>query len=758
MNILERLESAPAGAPVDVRIENVSRRRFLQQTGGLALGLYLSPLLTACGRNAPGDATRAVDFEPDAFVRVGTDDSVTVIAKHLEMGQGTYTGLATLIAEELDADWPQVKVIGAPADAARYKNLVFGSQGTGGSTAMRECFEQMREAGAAARAMLVAAAAERWNVPAATIVVDNGVVRHPPTQRRARFGELAEAAASQPVPKRVRLKSPGEFKLIGRQMLPRKDNDKTDGSAIYTQDLHLPDMLVAVVAHPPRFWAQVKNVDDGKARSMPDVAAVVQFQGQPGAFNGGVAVLACHTWAAWQARDALQVEWDDTHAFKLGSREIFARYRELAQKPGLVARDDGDAEGALAGKNVARIIEAEYEFPYLAHASMEPLNCVVKLGDGSCEIWNGEQLQTNDQDAVAALLGIAPDKVTIHQLYAGGSFGRRGNPHADYVLEAVSIAKGARAQGIQAPVKLVWTREDDTRGGYYRPAFVHVVRAALDRQGRALAWRQRLVGQSIRRGTAFEKSIKNGIDNSSVEGASDLPYAIPNLRVELHTPDDITVPVQWWRSVGHTHTAYSTECMIDELAQAAGQDPYRFRRALLANQPHHRAVLDLAATKAGWERPLEPGTKDERRGRGIAVHQSFHTYVAEVAEVTVRPNGSFKVDRVVCAVDCGLAINPDVVRAQMEGGIGYGLSAALLDAITLEDGVVQQSNFDRYPPLRMNQMPAVEVHIVPSAEHPTGVGEPGVPPSAPAVANALAAATGQRLRKLPFDTAALKKT
>ncbi|MDI3259274.1 MAG: xanthine dehydrogenase family protein molybdopterin-binding subunit [Sinobacteraceae bacterium] len=758
MGIIQRI---PSGAALSARIENVSRRNFLKQVGGLALGLYLAPVGADSGTAAPGSAgggpAAAVDLEPDAFVRIGADDRVTVIAKHLEMGQGTYTGLATLIAEELDADWAQVTVEGAPADTARYKNLLMGIQGTGGSTAIAESFEQMRKAGAAARAMLVAAAAQRWNVPASEITVERGVVEHRASKRKARFGELAAAAAAQPVPKEVRLKSPQAFKLIGRQRLPRKDSPaKTDGSAIYTQDFKLPEMLVAVVAHPPRFWGGIKRVDASAAKALPGVVAVIPYAGKPGAFQNGVAVLSHNTWHAWKGRDALKIEWDDS-GFKLGSEEIFARYRELAAKPGLIARRDGDAQSALASDTAAKVIEAEYEFPFLAHSSMEPMNCLVRLGDGTCEIWNGEQLQTADQAAVAALLGIPAEKVTIHQLYAGGSFGRRANPQADYVLEAVAIAQAARAHGIEAPIKLVWTREDDTRGGWYRPAYLHRVRAALDVHGAPLAWHQRIVGQSILKGSPFEKVlIRNGIDETSVEGAADLPYDIPNLQVELATPEDIAVPVQWWRSVGHTHTAYVTETLIDELAAAAGKDPYAFRRALLARQPRHRGVLELAAAKADWHRPLAPGAAGARRGRGIAVHKSFNSYVAQVAEVTIARDGQFKVDRVVCAVDCGLAINPDVVRAQMEGGIGYGLAAALHSAITLKDGVVEQANFNTYPPLRIDEMPAVEVHIVSSAEHPTGVGEPGVPPLAPAVANALYAATGKRLRKLPFDPSELK--
>jgi isoquinoline 1-oxidoreductase subunit beta len=594
--------------------------------------------------------------------------------------------------------------------------------------------------------MLVAAAAARWQVPASEISVDAGRVLHARSKRSASFGELAEDAAQQPVPEQVALKDPKQFKLIGKTTLRRTDSaSKTDGSAQFTQDVQLPDMLVAVVAHPPRFGATLKSFDASKAKAVKGVVDVVAYEGGHGRF-GGVAVLSKNTWIAKQGRDALSLQWDESKALKDGSDAIMARFRKLADTPGMVARSDGDAAAALA--KAAQIIEAEYEFPYLAHASMEPMNCVVKLGEKSCEIWNGEQFQTVDQGGAAAQLGLQPEQVTIHQLYAGGSFGRRANPHADFVLEAVSIAQAARKQGHKGPVKLVWTREEDTRAGYYRPMYLHRVRTALGADGLPLAWQHRIVGESIMAGTSMaEFGIKNGIDHSSIEGAAE-PYPIPNLYLDLHSPDT-GVPVQWWRSVGHTHTGYVTEVMLDELAHAAGQDPVAYRRTLLKAHPRHLAVLELAAAKAGWDRPLKAAA-GERRGRGVAVVKSFNSYVAEVAEVTVKADGSFKVDRVVCAVDCGLAINPDVIRAQMEGGIGYGLAAMLHSKVTLKDGVVEQANFHNYPMLRIGEMPKVEVHIVASTEAPTGVGEPGTPPIAPAVANAIFAATGQRIRKLPI--------
>jgi len=729
----------------DSGIRNFSRRAFLRGTGGLALGIYFAPLLGRRGlAEAAGD-----DFEPNAFLRIGSDGVVTVIAKHVEMGQGSYTGLATLIAEELDADWRRMRVEGAPANTALYKNLAFGLQGTGGSSAIANSFEQMRKAGASARAMLVAAAAEQWQVPAEQIGVRQGVVEHAASGRRAGFGELAEAAARQPLPADVRLKDPKDFRLIGQQKLPRTDSpDKTDGSALFTQDIRLPDMLVAVPAHPPRFGATPSKIEASKAKAVPGVVAVVEYPGDERRF-AGVAVLATNTWAAIRGRDALQVEWDESKAFRLGSAEILAQYRELAGQPGAVARNEGDADSALEQAN--KRIDAEFEFPYLAHAAMEPLNCVVRLDEGHCEIWNGEQWQSGDQQLVAQLLGIPVEAVSITQLYAGGSFGRRANPHSDYVLEAVSIARAARDQGVKGPVKMVWTRDNDTRGGYYRPLFLHRASLGLDGEGRLMAWQHRLVGQSFMQGTPFESvMLKDGIDKVAVEGIDNLAYAVPNLHVELHLAQGIGVPTQWWRSVGHTHTAYATETLIDEAAVATGKDPYQYRRALLDKHPRHLGVLDLVAEKAGWSAALPPGAQGERRGRGIAVHESFGSFVAQVVEVTVKPDHSYRVDRVVCAVDCGLAINPDVIRAQMEGGIGFALSAAMHSAITLKDGMVEQSNFHDFQVIRFNEMPQVEVHIVPSAVAPTGVGEPGVPPLAPALANALFAASGKRIRRLPI--------
>ena len=725
-------------------IENLSRRAFLQGVSGLTLGFVISAPLGPAAL-AKVAVSPAPTFGFNAFLRIGSDDTVTVISKHLEMGQGTYTGLATILAEELDADWKTVRVEGAPADASRYNNLFWGpAQGTGGSTAIANSWGQLRAAGATARAMLVAAAAKRWNVPAADVTVREGVVSHAASKRRARFGELAEAAAQEKLMVDVALKKPAAFRLVGRHSRRLDSADKVNGKAQFTQDVQLPGMLVAVVAHAPRFGAVLGGFDATAAKRVKGVVDVVQIP-------SGVAVLANDTWSAKKGRDALKLDWDESRAFRLGSDQILEKYRELARRPGLVAHNSGDPDAAFA--KASRVIRAGFDFPYLAHAAMEPLNCVVQRTAEGCEVWNGEQLHTGDQFALAGVFGIKPEQVKIHMLYAGGSFGRRANIKSDYLVEAAHIVKAIAGR---APVKLVWLREDDMRGGYYRPLFHHTLEAAIDAEGRLAGWRHRLVGQSILKGSPFEGMVKNGIDAVSVEGASNLPYAIPNMRVDLHSPEDIDVPVLWWRSVGSSHTAYSTEVFLDQVAKALGKDPVALRLEMLGKHPRHAAVLRLAAEMAGWGKPLAPGKSGTRRGRGVAVHESFHSYVAQVAEVTVAADGGLKVDRVVCAVDCGIAVNPDNVRSQVEGAVGFALSALLYGEIALKEGVVTAGNFDAYPLLRIHEMPKVEVHILPSTADPTGIGEPGVPPLAPAVANAIGAATGRYPGRLPLRTEDLK--
>jgi len=553
---------------------------------------------------------------------------------------------------------------------------------------------------------------------------------------------LAVDASNQKVPENVPLKDPKDFVFIGKPARRTDARAKSTGTAQFTQDVKLPGMLTAVVLHPPRFGAKLKSFDDAKAKSVPGVREVVAFSTP---VTDGVAVLAADYWTAKKGRDALTAEWDDSAAFKMSSSDILSEYKKLAGTPGASARKEGDADKALAG--AAKTLEAAYEFPYLAHAAMEPMNCVVKLDAESCEIWNGEQFQTVDRIQVAQLLGLKPEQVTLNQLFAGGGFGRRANPKSDFLLEAAAIAKAASSTaGGKAPVKLVWGREDDMKAGFYRPMYYHTLKAGLDAQGNIVAWKHVIVGQSILTGTAFEPMmVKDGVDATSVEGASNLPYAIPNMAVELHSPK-IGVPVQWWRSVGSTHTAFATECFLDEIARETKKDPFELRRSLLAKHPRHKAVLEAAAQKADWGKPLAQG-----HTRGIAVHESFNTFVAQVVEVSKRKDG-LKIEKVVCAVDCGVAVNPNIIAMQMESGIGYGLSAALAGAITLKEGVVEQSNFHDYPVVRMNQMPRIETVIVPSKEKPSGVGEPSTPVIAPALANAILAMNGKPVRALPLST------
>ena len=710
-----------------------TRRDFIKAGAalgaGLTLGFHLTPARAGkrVVQTAAGEA-----FAPNAFIRVAPDNTVTVLVKHLEMGQGVQTGLPALVAEELEVPWESIRVEAAPADHTLYNNLLWGPmQGTGGSTAMGNSYEQLRRAGATTREMLREAAALTWGVDKAQVLAEAGRMRHVSSNRALAYGELVERAAGLEVPHHVKLKPASQFKIIGRGFKRTDSQAKSDGSARFGMDLHLPGMLTAVVLRPPRFGDKLKTFNADKALARPGVKAVFEIP-------AGVAVVATDTWSAIQGRLAVKAEWEAGPAAGVSSDTLLESYRALLKQPGTVARNDGDAGQALAG--AARTLAAEYEVPFLAHAPMEPLNCVAQVTADGCEIWTGDQFQTMDQKNAAAVLGLAPEKVRIHTLFAGGSFGRRANVKSDYVVEAVHIAK---RMGV--PVKTVWTREDDIRGGFYRPCYAHRLEAGLDAQGAPVAWTHRIVGQSIVAGTPFAAGlIKDGIDHTSVEGAATLPYAIPNLRVELHSPTP-PIPVLWWRSVGSSHTAFATEVFLDEVAQAAGEDPVALRRRLLKGHPRHLAVLELAAAKAGWGSPLPKGW-----GRGVAVHESFHSFVAEVAEVSVAADGSFKVERVVCAVDCGLAVTPDVIRAQMEGGIGFGLSAALHGEITLQDGRTKQGNFDDYKQLRISEMPQVEVHIVASDLPPTGVGEPGVPPIAPAVVNALFAATGKRIRKLPI--------
>ena len=711
------------------------RRGFLKGAAivgaGLVVGFRFDPR-TITGQALAAEGGNAGEFAANAFIRIAPDSSVTILCKHIEFGQGPFTGFATIIADELDAHRDQIKVEHAPADVTKYANTLWGSQGTGGSSAMANSWMQLRQAGAEARARLIAAAAQDWGVPASEISIDNGVVKHP-AGKSAQFGDLVETAQAIPAPRDVKPKEPSQWRYIGKDFARVDAMPKTNGTAVYTIDVKLPDMLTCVVARPARFGAKVKSFDPAPALAVTGVAEVF-------AIPSGVAVLAKGYWQAKKGVEALKVEWDETGTESRSSAQILEECKELVKSQGAIAANVGDATATLS--NAAKVIEATYTFPYLAHAPMEPNDCVIRRTKDGVELIYGCQSQTLDQAMTAAVLGLKSEQVEIKTMLAGGSFGRRATPTAEMATEAAHVMKAAKHQG---PIKVVWSREDDIRGGRYRPVFVHRVKAGIDGAGAVVAWEHVLAGQSFIIGSAFEKMlVKDGIDATMVEGVSNLAYAVPNLKVSVHNVK-VGVPTLWWRSVGHTHTAFAVETFIDELAAAAGQDEVAFRRKMLANKPRHLGVLNLAAEKAGWGTPLSKG-----KARGVAVHELFGSVVAHVVEVSIGSDGLPKVERAVTAVDCGQPINPDVIRAQMDGGLGFGLSAALFDAIDLEDGRVVQSNFHDYRQLRINEMPRVEVHIIPSSEKPSGVGEPGVPPIAPAVANAWAKLTGERVRDLPF--------
>ncbi len=709
-----------------------SRRSFMigsaAAAGGLAVGFRSA--------EAAGGATGGVT-PFNAYMRIAPDSSVTVIAAHMDMGQGIYDGIATLVAEELDADWSQMKAIGGAGNPKLYGNAAWGGaiQGTGGSTGTTSSWERYRIAGAAARQMLVAAAAAEWRVPAAEIRVAKGLISHA-SGRSAGFGELAAKAAALRAPASVTLKDPKDWVLIGNDKLRRLDSmAKSSGRMDYTIDVKLPGMLTAVPIHPPLFGATLTSFDAAKAKAIKGVVDVVQHP-------RGLAVVAVDMWSALKGREAVTAVWDDSKAENRSSADLAREYRALALKPGLaVARNEGNAEAAIAG--AARTIEATFEFPYIAHAALEPLNAVVRRNaDGTIDIWGGHQMPDIYQGTAAAIAGVPPSQVTMHVMKTGGSFGRRAVIDADVIVEAVAVAK---AIDFRAPVKLQWTREDDMRAGRYRPAYVHRLKAGVDRDGRIVGWYNHIVGQSIVAGTPFAAGlVKNGVDMTSVEGANNLPYRFAAQKVDL-TTTQTGVPVLWWRAVGSTHTAYAVEVFLDEVAALTGKDPYEYRMSLLDPASKHARVLKLAAEKAGWGSALPAG-----RFRGIALAESFDTEVAQVVEIAMRPDGSFKVERVVCAVHCGVAVNPDNIRAQMEGGIGFGLGAVMKSQTTLDKGRVVETNFDSHEVLRFDEMPVVEVHIMPSTDVPTGVGEPGVPPIGPAVANAVFAATKRRLHVLPF--------
>jgi isoquinoline 1-oxidoreductase beta subunit len=734
--------------------ESSGRRQFLKTSlfaaSGLVVGFYIPERRPALALQA---TEQPALFAPNAFLRIGPDNLVTVISKHIEVGQGVYTGLATIVAEELDAAWPQVRVEPAPADDDLYKNLRIGMQATCCSNSILNSFEQHRQAGAMARAMLVAAAAQRWQVPANEVTVENGVVKHLGSSQQAAFGDLASLAATMPPPEHVTLKDPKDFKLIGADHLPRIDSKaKSNGSAVYPIDVSLPEMVIASVERPARIGALPKSFDGAAAKSVPGVIAVVRV-------SEGVAVVAKSFPAAQQGRKALKIEWDESKCEPRGTPELLSEYRALLGQPGAVARRDGDVASALAG--AARTLTATYEFPYLAHVPMQPDSAVVRLSADRCDIWTYDAAPGSLQNRAAQTTGLRRDQVQVHSVYGGGSFGGGGGG-ADLAVEI------AHATGGRFPVKLIQTREDMMRADEFRPMYLHKLTAGLDKQGNLIAWHHRIVGQSIFAGQPGW--VTNGVDLISVAGAINIPYDIPNILVDLHTTVS-GIPISPWRSVGDSHTAFAIETFLDDVARAAGVDAYEFRHRLLARDPREkkmlefvvdqrfrdslfakfprdRQVLELAAAKANWGAPLEAG-----KGRGIAVHYSFRTSVAHVAEVTAGPAGEIKVDRVICAIDCGLPINPDIIRAQAEGGVAFGLSSILHERITVKAGAVEQLNLNDYRLLRIDEMPRVEVHIVQSAEPPTGIGEPVVPTVGPAVANAIFAATGKRLRTLPLTQA-----
>ncbi|MGF1508540.1 MAG: molybdopterin cofactor-binding domain-containing protein [Myxococcota bacterium] len=714
------------------------RREFIQKTAALGSGLVLGTRLLPTHRvlaevGTPSGAPLVTD--PNAFLRIAPDNTVTVLIKHIEFGQGVNTGLTTLVAEELDADWSQMRAESAPSDPKLYLNYAFGAQGTGGSTAIANSYIQMRRVGATARAMLVEAAARRWKVRPSRIRVEGGVLRH--GKDTARFGDLAESAMQLSPPKNVRLKTPKEFRLIGQDLRRPDTRAKSTGDATYTIDVVEPELLTVLIKRPERFGAKVKTFDSSAAES---IEGFVGARTVP----SGVAVYATGFWAAKRAREQITVEWEETDAETRGSEELIQAYTARLEQPGATAALRGQPSSEAAD---TKVLTADFVFPYLAHAPMEPLDIFLKYTEsGGVQARFGSQLTTGDHQTIASVMGLKPERVGIQVLFGGGSFGRRAQGDCHLAAEGAHVLKASPGK---RPVKVVWTREDDIKGGYYRPLYVHRITAQVGPDNRLTGWEQRIVGQSILRGTPFEAIlIKDGIDQTSVEGSTDLPYRIPNFRVGLIT-EDVGVPVLWWRSVGSTHTGFSTETFIDEILEAMGEsDQVKGRLALLEGESRHAGVLKAAAELADW-----PRTPRDGRAYGVALHKSFGTYVAQIAEVSISKDGMPKVHKVWCGVDCGVAVNPNIVTAQMEGGIGFGLGAALYNEIELERGRVKQGNFNDYLPLRSAEMPEVEVKVVASTEPPTGVGEPGVPVIAPAVANAYYRLTGKRIRRLPFKRA-----
>ncbi len=706
---------------------NVTRRGFLQ---GTAAGLVISFAIPQALRAAPAAVQHAALPPANAFLRIAPDNSVTVILAHVEMGQGIWTGLPMLVAEELDCDWSKIRSEHALA-APIYGHPAMGLQMTGGSSSTNGEFERYRTVGAIAKDMLLRAAAARWKTTPGKLTAKDGVISF--GTKHLTYGEVAEDAMKLAPPTSVKLKDKKDWKVIGTRVKRIDSLEKITGRAQFGMDVQFPGLRTVLVRRAPAFGAKLVKLDATEAMKVAGVEKVV-------AVPSGVAVVANNFWSARVGRDALKVEWSTPEGGGVTTKSQFAEYRAMAQKPGTIAADVGKVDTALAAAKTK--LESYYEVPYLAHAAMEPLNCTVKLDGDKVEIWCGTQFPGVDSMAAAKIAGTTPDKVTLHTPFLGGGFGRRGNPASDFVGEAVEVAKAA---GV--PVKVVWTREDDMHGGYYRPAYLHRIVVATDASGNPSAWDHTVVGQSIMAGTMFESfGIKKGIDGSSIEGLADSPYVekIGALRVSLHSPKN-AVPVLWLRSVGNTHTAFAMESMIDELAHAANADPLAYRLKLLSDKPRFAKALSLAADKAGWSTPPPAG-----RARGLAVHESFGSIIAEVAEVSIE-NGQIRVHKVTASVDCGTMVNPQGLEAQIQGSIAFGLTAALFGKLTLDAGRVEQTNFHDYPILRIHEMPAIEVHVIESGAKMGGIGEPATAPIAPAIANAVFALTGKRLRTLPFD-------
>jgi isoquinoline 1-oxidoreductase subunit beta len=711
-----------------------SRRSFLQAAatagGGLMLGISL-PLA-----NGKAQTTGARVFAPNAFIGIEGDGRIVLTIPYVEMGQGTYTAIPMLIAEELEVDLKQVQVEHAPPDEKLYGNpLLGGIQATGNSNAVRASWQPLRQAGAAARTMLVSAAAKRWAVDPASCRAQGGEVLHTATGRRLKYGELSADAARLPVPKDVPLKDPKDFKLIGTPAKRLDTPAKVNGTAVYGIDVRPPGVKIATLAQSPVFGGRVKSVDDVKAKAVKGVRQIVRL-------DDAVAVVADHMGAAKKGLAALVIDWDDGPHAKLNTGAIVAELEKATLGPGAVAQNVGDAGKAMAG--AATKVEATYQVPFLAHATMEPMNCTVHVRKDGCEVWVGTQVLARAQATAAKVTGLPLDKVVVHNHLIGGGFGRR--LEIDGVTRAVEIAKH-----VDGPVKVVWTREEDIQHDMYRPYWFDRLSAGLDDKGKPVAWHHRFAGSSVI-ARWLPPAFNNGLDPDTTEGAIDLAYALPNMHVEYLRVEPPGIPTAFWRSVGPSHTVFVVESFMDELAAAAKQDPVAYRLALLDKTPRAKAVLALAAEKAGWGRPLP-----QRSGRGVSLQFAFANYMALVAEVEVANDGTVRVRRVVCAVDCGSVVNPDTVQAQIQSAVNFGITAALYGEITLSNGRVEQTNFDTYQMLRINEAPAIEVHIVRNRELPGGMGEPGTSAIAPAVANAIFAATGKRLRKLPIDPTELKK-